>query len=300
MKEIVTSSHNNPLIWFEDLIQNGGINKCYEKFIVDKEMLTGQFTSPDNLEYFFSEQNEYGEITSIKIPFSQNLNQELSKAYEKTILLLSNQIANFNSLDDLKAKLIFNLNSIVYLHQLVSEIKAYHQDVLIEWWLFKIIKFIKDKYGTAIVTHNAYDLLNKEHETNYPHGFFGFKYSQPELRKLFKLVLIELELFTEEDENCETNFMKIFLAEHPENLNITLRINCTVGKASYIFDCMEQYFYNLKDISIINSKSFKKHRYILTQGGLQKARSKYRKDVSKDAEREEIDKIFKDFKIAKR
>lgn len=303
MTEPIHPTNSNPLILFEDLIQNGGIDRCYKKFIAYMNSVYGHFTSEEEIEFTFQAKNDDSkEPFWIEESFSKTLDIEFKDAYEKTIKLIDNHIALFDTSENLKTRIESSLNTIYFLYFGIEKIETYQQTELIDGWINKLIKFIKDKYGFTVPSHMAYDLKDDLKEIDHPTGYFGFKGSDSDLKRLYT-VLCDLGLCSKYDKETGERFLDIFAARNLSDLSTgkIITFNCTLQKAAYIFGKIQPLFYNLMDINVINSKCFEtKQGKPISQGTFQKARSTYKNNLSLEFERDEIEQKIKKFKITKR
>ena len=283
MNSIVTSSFNNPLIGFEALIQNGGIENCYDRFRLDEEMLTGNLSTNDNIEFFFSEQDEYGEHIPIKVSFPDKLNIEFKTAYKKTLRLLSDYFATFISTKELEEKLVHVLNTIVFLHKYKFEINMHQQNQLIDNWLFKLIRFIKDKYPSVNNSHTAFKLIGEVQEANLTKNIYGFQKGIKTVPQLYE-ILVELNFFDEDDDQYD-NFYRV-LTSFPEKSSVKLKVACNNQKAAYILYTLKKkkvLFKKLTYRRISNSEIFcNKRNKPFNENDLSKALSTFIKNKEKN------------------
>lgn len=299
MSKRLNNRHSNPLVDFEFLIQHGGIDKCYETFLLDCEMLSGNFTSVEKLEYEYYEHDEGGNHKRFKETFKKKLNTVLKKAYDSSVSEISNQLGNINSSQNRKDKILMLLDNIEYLYNHKHHIPTYRQNEIINRWLKRLILFLKNKYKSVNVNHSVYEIIKEVNEVNLVDSYFGFKGNVNEIPKLFKLLII-LGLFSDE-ETTMTDFREVISSPEPQKIKIKLKFNCTLQKASYIISKLSPYFENWRDQSIVDSKSF-----ITLQGkpisysSIQKERSLFKNKLSNSDLISDIDNSFQEFKISKR
>ncbi|WP_315814225.1 hypothetical protein [Paraflavitalea speifideaquila] len=84
----------NPLAEYENLIQNGGIERLYDRFLTDRDFLAGSFTTDANDTFAFPEQDEFGEWYFTTESFQDRVNVAFKNAYRSSTHALSNQLAS--------------------------------------------------------------------------------------------------------------------------------------------------------------------------------------------------------------
>jgi len=286
----------NPLLEYENLIQNGGIERCYQKFLSDAYELLGEDIRNDILEFQIIEQDECGEYQFYMEYFEERINEIFQKAFTITIYSISNELGACKSVVDLKARLTILLDALWFLYNCKNRINTHKQSERIDFWLSKLTSFFRDKYPHTN-SHIVYTLLGESPiGDNNPDGYFGFKRTRDELKKLWKMVLIELGLFSEDNLKVE-DFITVILCEKPQELDIKLKFHCTQGKAAFILEKLKPFFYNLNDTALVQSTCFQtRQEKDLVLGNFQTARSKYKSSLSNEDAIKEINKIFKNYK----
>lgn len=291
MSKPIGSINSNPLFFFEDLIQNGGIRKCYESFLLDKEMHSGTFLSNDNIEFTFSiQEGDSSDYKLITEKFQDKLIAQLEGAYSNCILGISDQLVSYKTNDERKDFIIHVRDVLDYLINYIDKINAYSQSDLIKIWILKLLTYIGEKYKSIRIDN----LLQHDSSENRSAGYFRYKYKQSSLSKLFQ-ILKDLKFLGEESEE-EIKLKEIILSDKPESLLKPVKTNCEVQKAAYIFFKMQDLFYNFSLTNIEASKSFlTKQNKLFNANTLSASKTKFLKNLRKDEDKSEIDDAFEIF-----
>ncbi|HEX8332491.1 MAG TPA: hypothetical protein VF622_07690 [Segetibacter sp.] len=282
----------NVLYELEQLLEHGGIVTIHDRFIIDAQMLGGTFTDDSKTEFEFYEQDEHGDYLAMTNRYSEKLNQTFSNVFKHATQAISNKLARLVNNEERISELKMLLDNLAFFHKLANEKRSISQAELIRWWIKKFINYIRDKYKSSVSEHSAYKLLNDKLDDTYLEGYFGFKGKINELGTLYNK-LIDLNIFSREETDLKV-FKKIFSSPDPSNLDIALRFSCTQEEAAFVIDKIRSRFHNFGDSEIVSSKCFKtKQGQPLVLNNFQKARSEFKKDLTKEDRRNFLEESLK-------
>ena len=289
----MNSNELRPLADFEQLIQYGGVKRCYEDFILDLEQLSGTFTNEEKTEFEFPNFDDelFGSASLIKQTFHKKLLSKLNQIYSNTCLFIDQRVSTFENNNQRIEFIVIILDSIKFLLQEIEGINTFGELNTIKNYLLKVVEYINEKYSSLAITHNCFLLLGINNPIINEGGFFDFKYNMNYIPKIIS-TLQSLDFISDES-SVSNDFRDIIISDNPKALDKKIIILCSVEKASYIFFKLQDYFRNLTFLNIEESNCFlNKSLKPFNANTISVSKSKFLSNIGKTDERQNIDLAF--------
>ncbi|MGN6400959.1 MAG: hypothetical protein ACTHMD_10925 [Flavisolibacter sp.] len=280
---------------FEDLILRGGLDRIYKSFLNDCEMLTGRTLDNGIIAFHYNEQDEYGLYQNRTYKLSDKLMPILRETYYNAIEGISNQVDVISEDESKKSSLRTFINALMYYHIVMMESNHLQQSNLIDNFIFKVLKYIREKYSYLDLDVNVNNAIEDTFESNTD-GFFGFKAGTKDVQRLYE-ALVRLKFFSEE--TPFDDFKNIIYTDNPQTLSNKISLGCSLKEAAFIIASLHPLFHKWNDKTFTASKAFviKGTEGIknINYGSLQSQRSKFINDPRNEekirAINDEIEKL---------
>lgn len=264
MIEIVSSTVDNPIAWFESLIVKGLGSRLHNDFKEYAKQQGGYFMpvhpyngmNDETVFYIDFEQNQ--EMHSSVHKFSAYLENKLQEEYRNSIYIIDTS----SLVKDRYQKLSNILSSLI---NLSDEIDFFGMNDTLKEIVVKLFAFINKETGVSVI------------EENTVKDIFGFTKGTKSIKLLYE-ILVELRFF-DEDIN-QYDIFNLVLTTIPNHKEIKLTISCNNQTAAYILRKIEPLFNRLTFRNISTSKIFyNKRGKLITETDLSKALNSFQRKI---------------------
>ncbi len=234
-----------PLKIFDELLERKGIDKCYERFLANAQMLDGIFLNKERTEFCCYEVGQFGENVSFSENFGTYLNKIFIEAYDDFCKKVSVQLSTITTTHDQKEKVSFYLAQLNRLGELfVSDTALINRNIA--KWIKRAKTYLVEKYPAFVPPE--YLNPSPDNEELFYEGvdYFEFKLPNNHLKGLYDK-LITLGLFT--DETSYQDFRNWITASKPHN-DPKIKFATKDQESAYIIERMKKFFASMTDLKV--------------------------------------------------